>query len=474
MSDTPFDLVVIGSGPGGYVAAIRAAQLGFKTAIVEKDATLGGTCLNVGCIPSKALLQSSELVEEAQKSFDRHGISVGEVKVDLAKMLKRKDTIVRQLTGGVAALMKKNGIEVAQGHGRIGSASSVVVGTAGGPERTLATKRILLASGSVPVALPGVELDGDRVGTSTEALTYPEVPKELVVIGAGVIGLELGSVWRRLGARVTVLEYMDRILPGIDAEMAAAAQRIFERQGIKFLLGARVTGAKAQGDKAVVTWQDKAGETKSLEVDRVLVSTGRKAYTEGLGVAEAGVALDKRGRVIVGKHYETNVPGIYAIGDLIIGEGIPGLMLAHKASEEGVVAVEQMAGIKAHLNYDAIPGIVYTSPEIASVGKTEEELKAAGIAYKRGKFDFAPLGRAKAIQHTDGFVKILADAKTDRILGAHVIGHHAGDLIAELGLAVEFGGSSEDIARSTHAHPTLAEAIKEAALAVDGRALHGI
>lgn len=469
MSDTTFDLVVIGSGPGGYVAAIRAAQLGFKTAIVEKDATLGGTCLNVGCIPSKALLQSSELVEEAQKSFDRHGISVGEVKVDLAKMLKRKDTIVRQLTGGVAALMKKNGIEVAQGFGRVGSATSVVVKAVDGSERTLATKRILIASGSVPVALPGVELDGNRVGTSTEALTYPEVPKEFVVIGAGVIGLELGSVWRRLGANVTVLEYMDRIMPGTDAELASAAQRIFERQGIKFVLGARVTGAKAQGDKAIVTWQDKSGETKSIEVDRVLVSTGRKPYTDGLGVKEIGVALDNRGRITVDAHYQTNVPGIYAIGDVI-----PGAMLAHKASEEGVVAVEHMAGIKAHLNYDAIPGIVYTSPEIASVGKTEEELKAAGIEYKRGKFDFAPLGRAKAMQHTDGFVKILADAKTDRILGAHIIGHHAGDLIAELGIAMEFGGSSEDVARSTHAHPTMAEAIKEAALAVEGRALHGI
>lgn len=468
MSDTTFDLVVIGSGPGGYVAAIRAAQLGFKTAIVEKDPTLGGTCLNVGCIPSKALLESSELYEQAGKDFARHGIGVGSLSLDLAAMLKRKDTIVRQLTGGVAGLMKKNGIEVAQGLGRVASATSVVVKAADGSERVMQTKRILIASGSVPVALPGVVLDGDRIGTSTEALTYPEVPKEMIVIGAGVIGLELGSVWRRLGANVTVLEYLDRIMPGMDGEVATAAQRIFERQGFKFILGARVTSAKAAGAKGVVTYQDKAGETKTLEADRVLVSTGRKPFTDGLGVKEAGVELDTRGRIVVGKHYETNVPGIYAIGDVIAGP-----MLAHKASEEGIAAVERMAGVKGHVNYDAIPSIVYTAPEIASVGKSEEELKQAGVEYKKGSFPFAPLGRAKAIQHTDGFVKILADARTDRILGAHIIGWHAGDLIAELGLAVEFGGSSEDVGRATHAHPTLAEAIKEAALAVEGRAIHG-
>ena len=468
MSETVFDLIVIGSGPGGYVAAIRAAQLGFKTALVEKDGTLGGTCLNVGCIPSKALLESSELVEQANRDFARHGITTTGVAVDIAKMLARKDGIVKQLTSGIAGLMKKNAVEVLSGHGRVVKAGEVAVKAADGTEKHHAAKRILIASGSVPVALPGVELDGVRVGTSTEALTYPDVPKEMIVIGAGVIGLELGSVWRRLGAQVTVLEYLDRIMPGMDGEVATAAQRLFERQGFKFVLGARVTAAKAVGEKAVVTYVDKAGETKELTADRCLVSTGRKPYTDGLGVKEAGVNVDKRGRIEVDAHYETNVKGIWAIGDVIAGP-----MLAHKASEEGTAAVERMAGVKAHVNYDAIPSVVYTAPEIASVGKTEEELKEAGIAYKKGSFPFAPLGRAKAIQHTDGFVKVLADAKTDRILGAHILGWHAGDLIAELSLAVEFGGSAEDVARAVHAHPTLAEAIKEAALAVDGRAIHG-
>jgi len=468
MSDTPFDLVVIGSGPGGYVAAIRAAQLGMRTALVEKDATLGGTCLNVGCIPSKALLESSELYEQARKDLSKHGIGVGQLSLDLAAMLKRKETVVKQLTTGIAGLMKKNKIEVLSGTGRIPAVGQVAVKAADGSESVVTTRRILVATGSVPVALPGIALDGDRVGTSTEALCYPEVPGHLVVIGAGVIGLELGSVWRRLGAQVTVLEYMDRILPGMDSELATASKRVLERQGIKFVLGARVTGAAASGDKATVSWQDAAGAAQSLEVDRVLVCTGRRAYTDGLGLQELGVSLDNRGRVLVNDHYETNVPGIYAIGD-----ATPGPMLAHKASEEGVAAVEQMAGIKAHVYYDAIPGIVYTSPEIATVGKTEEELKAAGVEYRKGSFPFAAIGRAKAIAHTDGFVKILADARTDRILGAHILGHHAGDLIAELGITMEFHGSAEDVARSTHAHPTLAEAIKEAALAVDGRALHG-
>jgi dihydrolipoamide dehydrogenase len=468
MSDTTFDLVVIGSGPGGYVAAIRAAQLGLKTAIVEKEPTLGGTCLNVGCIPSKALLESSAQFDATKKDLGRHGILFDNVRLDLTAMLKRKDDIVRQGTNGVVFLMKKNGIEVAKGFGRVVKAGQVAVRADDGTERLLDTKRILVASGSVPVTIPGVELDGVRVGTSTEALTFAEVPKHFVVIGAGVIGLELGSVWRRLGAQVTVLEYMDRILPGMDLELANAAQRLFERQGFKFVLGAKVTGAKAAGDHAVVTYVDKAGATQVLEADRCLVAVGRRAFTDALGLKDAGVELDSRGRVVIDQHFATNVPGIWAIGDVVAGA-----MLAHKASEEGVAAVETMVSGHGHVNYDAIPGIVYTAPEIASVGAAEEDLQKKGIAYKKGSFPFAPLGRAKAIGHTEGFVKILSDAKTDRILGAHIIGHHAGDLIAELAVAMEFGSSAEDIARSSHAHPTMAEAIKEAALAVDGRAIHG-
>ncbi len=463
MASDTFDLVVIGSGPGGYVAAIRAAQLGMKTAIVEKDATLGGTCLNVGCIPSKALLETTHLLEQTQKDLGRHGIRVGEVQFDLAKILKRKDDVVRQLTGGVAFLMKKNGIEVIQGLARLSQPGEVMVG-----DRSVATKRILIASGSVPVSLPGVELGGTRVVTSTEALSFSEVPKHLVMIGAGVIGLELGSVWRRLGAKVTVLETLERILPGIDGEVATAAQRLFERQGMKFTLGARVTSAIAAGDHAVVTFTEKSGEAKTLEGDRCLVAVGRRAFTEGLGAKELGLAVDAKGRLAVDEHFQTNVPGIFAIGDVIAGP-----MLAHKASEEGVAAVERMAGLAAHVTYEAIPNVVYTAPEIASVGKTEEELHESGVAYRKGSFPFAPLGRAKALGHPDGFVKLLADQKTDRLLGAHVIGWHAGDLIAELAVAMELGSSAEDLARSSHAHPTMAEAIKEAALAADGRAIHG-
>ena len=467
MSDPTFDLVVIGSGPGGYVAAIRAAQLGMKTAIVEKAPTLGGTCLNVGCIPSKALLESSELYEETKKEFARHGIQVGDVRVDLAQMLKRKDDIVRQLTGGVAFLMKKNAVEVLPGTARLSGPGEVTVSGASG-ERTVTARRVLIATGSVVVSLPGIELDGVRVVTSTEALSFPETPRHLVIIGAGVIGLELGSVWRRLGAQVTVVEYLERILPGMDAEVASTAKKLFERQGMKFVLGAKVTSAKAEGDRAVVTFTDKQGETKSLEGDRCLVAVGRRPYPDGLGTKELGVAHDAKGRIEVDAHFQTNVPGLYAIGDVIAGP-----MLAHKASEEGVAAVERMAGLAAHVTYEAIPNVVYTAPEIASVGQTEEELQRAQIAYRKGSFPFAPLGRAKALGHPDGFVKLLADAKTDRLLGAHIIGWHAGDLIAELAVAMEFGASAEDLARSSHAHPTLAEAIKEAALAVDGRALHG-
>jgi dihydrolipoamide dehydrogenase len=468
-ASAPYDLVVIGSGPGGYVAAIRAAQLGLKTAIVEKDSTLGGTCLNVGCIPSKALLESSGLYDEANKGFALHGIQAEGVKLDLTTMLGRKDRIVKSLTSGVATLMQKNKIDVARGLGRIAKPGQVSVRSNSGEETLLDTKRILIATGSVPIVIPGVVLDGTRVGTSTEALTYAEVPKHLVIIGAGVIGLELGSVWKRLGAEVTVVEFLDRILAGMDAELATAAQRSLQKQGLKFVLGARVTSARTEGDEAVITYTDKDGATQVLKADRALVAVGRKPYVEGLGARDAGVEINQRGQIVVNAHFETSVPGIFAIGDVI-----PGPMLAHKASEEGVAAVERMATGAGHVNYDAVPNVVYTAPEIASVGKTEEELKAAGVEYKKGRFDYAAMGRAKAIGHTEGFVKILADAKTDRVLGAHIIGWHAGDLIAEIALGIEFGTSSEDIGRATHAHPTLSEIVKEAALAVEGRALHGV
>lgn len=465
MSEHNFDLVVIGSGPGGYVAAIRGAQLGLKTAIVEKSDTLGGTCLNVGCIPSKALLESTELYDEL-KRLARHGIKVSGAEVDLPTLLKRKDDVVRQNTNGVALLMKKNEISHFVGKGRLNSPTQVVV--EGKDTVTLNTKRVLLATGSVPSSLPGVELDGERVVTSDQAISFPEVPKHLVLIGAGVIGLELGSVWARLGAKVTVLEYHDRIMPGVDLEVSKAAQRIFQKQGLEFRQNVRVTGAVAKGDQAVVTYSDAKDQEHTLEGDRVLVAVGRRPYTEGLGLEALKVAIDERGRVEVNERFESSVPGIYAIGDVIRGA-----MLAHKASEEGVAAVEMMVTGHGHVNYDAIPSIVYTNPEIASVGKSEEELKAAGIEYKKGSYPFAANGRAKAMNQTEGFVKILSDAKTDRLLGAHIIGPRAGDLIAELVIGMEFYTSAEDIGRSVHAHPTLAEVIKEAALAVDGNAIHG-
>lgn len=409
MSEHNYDLVVIGSGPGGYVAAIRAAQLGQKTAIVEKSPTLGGTCLNVGCIPSKALLESTELYDEI-KRFPRHGIKVSDVEVDLSTLLKRKDDVVRQNTNGVALLMKKNEIRRYKGTGSLKSANEVVV--EGKDAATLQTKRVLIATGSAPATLPGIELDGERVVTSDEAIAFPEVPKHLILIGAGVIGLELGSVWARLGAKVTVLEYQDRILSGVDLEVARAAQRIFQKQGLEFHLGVRVTSAKTKGKgkKAKVKFTDSQNEEHSLEGDRVLVAVGRRPYTDGLGLESVGVKLDDRGRVEVNERYESSVPGIFAIGDVIHGA-----MLAHKASEEGVAAVELMVTGHGHVNYDAIPSIVYTNPEIASVGKTEEELKAAGIQYKKGSYPFAANGRAKAMNQTEGFTKILADAKTDRL-----------------------------------------------------------
>ncbi len=455
------DLLVIGAGPGGYVAAIRAAQLGLNTACIDAEAALGGTCLRVGCIPSKALLESSERYHEASHALADYGVKVSGVELDLERMLKRKDGVVSGLTQGVAGLFKKNKITRYHGHGKIVAPGRVVVT---GPDACeIDAKHVIIATGSKVAQLRGVELDGDRIGGSTEALSYPEVPKHLVVIGAGYIGLELGSVWRRLGAKVTVLEYLERILPGMDAEMAREAERIFEKQGIEFKLGARVTSAKREGDEVVVGIEGQ----ESVRCDRVLLAVGRTPNTDDLGLASVGIELDPRGRIPIDDHFRTYVPGFYAIGDVVRGP-----MLAHKAEEEGVACVENIVTGFGHVNYDAIPGIVYTHPEIASVGKTEEELNAANVPFKKGTFPFVANGRARALGDTEGRVKILAHAKTDRILGVHVIGPRAGDLIAEAAVAIEFSASAEDIARSSHAHPTLAEAMKEAALAVDRRAIH--
>jgi dihydrolipoamide dehydrogenase len=459
------DLVVIGAGPGGYVAAIRAAQLGANVAIVEQEAALGGTCLRVGCIPSKALLESSERFAEAQHELARHGVQVSGVTLDLATLLKRKDEVVRASTAGVDFLMKKNKVTVYRGHARLGGIGRVVVEA---PEKTtppefLEAGYVLIATGSKSATLPGVELDFDRIGTSTEALTYDEVPKHLVVIGAGYIGLELGSVWRRLGAKVTVLEFLPRILAGMDAELAEAALKILKRQGLEFRLSCKVTAATRNRKECVV--ETEGGEP--IRCDRVLLAVGRVPNTDGLGLDSVKVEVDERGRIPVNEHWETSAKGVFAIGDVI-----PGPMLAHKAEDEGVACVEHIFRGYGHVNYDAIPGVVYTHPEIASVGKTEEELKAANVAYRRGVFQFRNNGRARALAQIDGFVKILADAATDRVLGVHILGPRAGDLIAEAAAAIEFGASSEDVARCCHAHPTLAEAVKEAALAVDGRTLN--
>jgi len=456
------DLVIIGAGPGGYIAAIRAAQLGLNVACIEKDPRLGGTCLRVGCIPSKALLESSDLYGEARKSFEKHGIVLESVKLNLAQMLKRKDTIVDGLTQGVAGLFKKHKITRYEGTGRLLRAGAVAVGS-DKREVTLECQHVILASGSVSAPLAGVELDHERIGTSTEALAWPEVPKHLVVIGAGVIGLELGSVWARLGAKVSVLEYQERILPGMDSELAREAQRAFEKQGLVFHLGSRVSSARATKQSAVVAAEGR----EPIACDRVLLAVGRAPNTQGLGLEQAGVALDARGRVVVDEAFATNLPGVFAIGDLIRGP-----MLAHKAEEEGVACVERIVTGHGHVNYDAIPNVVYTAPEFASVGKTEEELAAAGVPYRKGSFPFLANARARALGHTDGRVKILAHRDTDRVLGVHILGPRAGDLIAECAAAIEFGASSEDLARTCHAHPTLAEAVKEAALAVDGRTLN--
>ncbi|MCW8087239.1 dihydrolipoyl dehydrogenase [Sabulicella glaciei] len=462
MSDS-FDVIVIGAGPGGYVCAIRAAQLGMKVACVEKRATLGGTCLNVGCIPSKALLQSSEHFEEAKHKLADHGVQVGSVGLDLARMQARKGEVVSSNVKGIEFLFRKHKVTWLKGEGRITAPGKVAVN---GEE--YAAKHIVIATGSESIPLPGVEVDEKRVVTSTGGLELEEVPGHLVVIGGGYIGLELGSVWRRLGAEVTVVEFLDRLVPGMDGEVGKAFERILGKQGMKFRLKTKVTGA-AVGDSGVdLTLEPAAGgEAETLRCDVVLLAIGRRPYVESLGLKEAGVELDERGRVKTDGHFATNVPGIWAIGDVIVGP-----MLAHKAEEEGVALAEQLAGQQPHVNYGAIPGVVYTWPEVASVGETEEQLKARGQGYRAGKFPFTANGRARAMGDTDGFVKLLADDKTDRLLGAHIIGPDAGTLIAELALAIEFGASAEDVARTSHAHPSLSEAVKEAALAVDGRPLH--
>src|SRR5579863_1472675 len=464
----PYDLIIIGSGPGGYVCAIRAAQLGLKTAVVEKRATFGGTCLNVGCIPSKAMLHASELYEEAGHSFAQMGIKVGKASVDLAALLKYKEQNVESNVKGVDFLFKKNKIEPFLGTGRIVAPGKVEVKAADGKTQTLEAKNIVIATGSDVSRLNGIDIDEKRVVSSTGALELAKVPQKLLVVGAGIIGMELGSVWRRLGAEVTVVEFLDHILPGLDTEIARQFQRIQQRQGITFRLSSKVTGVDTSGKMLKVKVEPvEGGGAETIEADVVLVAIGRAPYTEGLGLEAAGVKKDNRGRVVVDPHYATSVAGIYAIGDAITGP-----MLAHKAEEEGVAVAEILGGQAGHVNYDVIPNVVYTFPEIASVGKTEEELKAAGVAYNAGKFPFSANARARANLATDGFVKILADAKTDRVLGVHILGPDAETMIAEAAIAMEFGASSEDIARTCHAHPTLNEVVKEAALAVGKRAIN--
>jgi dihydrolipoamide dehydrogenase len=464
-----YDLIVIGSGPGGYVCAIRAAQLGMKTAVIEKCPTFGGTCLNVGCIPSKAMLNASELYEEAEDKFAEMGIKVGKPSVDLATMLKYKEKGVDGNVKGVEYLFKKNKIETFRGAGRITAPGKVEVKAPDGKTQVLETKNIVIATGSDVARLNGIDIDEKRVVSSTGALDLAKVPQKLLIVGAGIIGLELGSVWRRLGAEVTIVEFLDHILPGIDSEVARQFHRMLEKQGLTFKLSSKVTAVDASGKLLKVKVEPAAGgdAAQTFDADIVLVAIGRVPYTEGLGLEALGVKKDNRGRIVVDPHYKTNVDGVYAIGDVIAGP-----MLAHKAEEEGVAVAENLAGQAGHVNYDVIPNVVYTYPEIASVGKTEEELKAAGVAYNVGKFPFTANPRAKVNLTTEGFVKILADAKTDRVLGLHILGPDAGNMIAEAAIAMEMGASSEDIARTCHAHPTLPEAVKEAALAVAKRAIN--
>jgi dihydrolipoamide dehydrogenase len=467
MSDQSFDVIVIGGGPGGYIAAIRAAQLGMSVACVEKRASLGGTCLNVGCIPSKALLQSSHLYEMAGHDLAKHGVKTGKVELDFPALMGRKDKVVTDLTKGIEFLFKKNKIAYLKGMGRLVGNGKVEV-LADGKGEIVAARHIIIATGSDVTPLKGVAIDEKQIVSSTGALALEKVPEHLIVIGGGVIGLELGSVWRRLGAKVTVVEFLDRIVATMDAEIGVAYQKILGRQGIEFKLGAKVTAAKKAGKNVTLTLEPaKGGAAEELSGDVVLVSIGRRPFVDGLALEFAGVKLDDKGRVAVDGHFQTNVPGIYAIGDVIHGP-----MLAHKAEEEGVALAEMLAGQAGHVNYETCPNIVYTWPELASVGKTEEELKAAGVQYKVGKFPFLANSRAKANADTDGMVKLLADASTDRLLGAHILGPEAGTLIHEIAMAMEFGGSAEDVARAFHGHPTLNEAIKEAALAIASKPIH--
>jgi dihydrolipoamide dehydrogenase len=465
-----YDVIVIGSGPGGYVCAIKAAQLGMKVAVVEKRATYGGTCLNIGCIPSKALLHASEVFHQAAHGMADLGVEVGAPTLNLPKMMAHKDATVKSNVEGVAFLFKKNKIDGIQGTGKILGAGKVQVTNDAGEIQVLETKNIVIATGSDVAGIPGVsvEIDEKVIVSSTGGIALDKVPAKMIVVGGGVIGLELGSVWSRLGAKVTVIEYLDTILGGMDGEVSKQFQRILAKQGMEFNLGAKVTGVVKSGEGAKVTFEPvKGGEAQTLDADVVLVATGRKPYTAGLGLEESGVALDNRGRVEIDGHYRTNVAGIYAIGDVVKGP-----MLAHKAEDEGVALAEILAGQHGHVNYEVIPGVVYTQPEVASVGKTEEELKAAGVSYKVGKFPFTANGRARAMLASDGFVKVLADKDTDRVLGVHIIGLGAGEMIHEAAVLMEFGGSSEDLGRTCHAHPTMSEAVKEAALATFFKPLH--
>ncbi|KQY26006.1 dihydrolipoyl dehydrogenase [Rhizobium sp. Root482] len=465
-----YDLIVIGTGPGGYVCAIKAAQLGLKVGVIEKRATFGGTCLNIGCIPSKALLHASEVFHQTGHGIDALGVEVSAPKLNLSKMMGHKDATVKANVDGVSYLFKKNKIDSFQGTGKVVGEGKVSVTNDKGEEQVIETKNVVIATGSDVAGIPGVEvaIDEKIIVSSTGGIALEQVPASMVVVGGGVIGLELGSVWSRLGAKVTVVEYLDTVLGGMDGEVSKQFQRMLAKQGIDFKLGAKVTGVEKSGKGAKVTFEPvKGGEAAAIDADVVLIATGRKPFTDGLGLDKAGVTMDKRGRVEIDNHFRTSVPGIYALGDVVRGP-----MLAHKAEDEGVAVAEIIAGQAGHVNYDVIPSVVYTQPEVASVGKTEEELKAAGIAYKAGKFPFTANGRARAMQVTDGFVKILADKETDRVLGGHIVGFGAGEMIHEIAVLMEFSGSSEDLGRTCHAHPTMSEAVKEAALATFAKPIH--